>query len=71
MLLVVSPNRYAVHTYLLVKLGGGGMKRSADDSGMDAGPSKRFCNGEGPTVELRVLIQSKVCYFHNCLVHKL
>ncbi|KAF6032465.1 HNRNPK [Bugula neritina] len=39
---------------------GGGMKRSASDSGMDnAGPPKRFCNGEGPTIELRVLIQSK------------
>lgn len=37
------------------------MKRSADDmDGMDPGAPKRFCNGEGPTVELRVLIQSKV-----------
>lgn len=37
------------------------MKRSADDSGMDnCGPPKRFCLGEGPTIELRVLIQSKV-----------
>ena len=42
-------------------IGGGGMKRPADDGGMDnGGPPKRFCNGEGPTIELRVLIQSKV-----------
>lgn len=55
---------------------GGGMKRPADDGGMDnGGPPKRFCNGEGPTIELRVLIQSKVCVetMHHCLliIHKL
>jgi len=45
----------------------GGMKRPAeDDMENQGGAPKRFCQGEGPNIELRILIMSKVQYFDIC-----